>query len=71
MGNVDGGYFELVEQYIRPVKWTIFARDVYGINSVEAQCKTYSFGNKIHVKTMGEILGEKRSPLLKTEIDRI
>ncbi len=62
MGNVDKEYFELVEEYIRPVKWTISARDVYGIKSVEAQCKTYSFGNKIHVKTMEEILGgEKKS----------
>lgn len=60
MGDVDREYFELVEQYIRPVKWTISARDVYGIKSMEAWCKTYSFGNKIHVKTMGEILGAKK-----------
>ena len=34
MGDVDREYFELFEQYIRPVKWTISARDVNGINSV-------------------------------------
>ena len=54
MGDVDREYFELVEQYIRPVKWTISARDVYGIKSVEAWCKTYSFGNKINVKGVKE-----------------
>lgn len=57
MGNVDREYFELVEQNIRPVKWTISARNEDGIKSVEKWCKTYSFGNKIHVKTMDEILG--------------
>ena len=61
MGNVDREYFELVEQYIRPVKWTISARDVNGINSVVSSCNTYSFRNKIHVKTMGEILGTNKS----------
>ena len=62
MGNVDREYFELVEQNIRPVKWTISARNEDGIKSVEKWCKTYSFGNKIHVKTMGEILGvDKKS----------
>lgn len=62
MGNVDREYFELVEQNIRPEKWTISARDGDGIKSVEEWCKTYSFGNKIHVKTMNEILGvDKKS----------
>lgn len=62
MGNVDREYFELVEQNIRPVKWTISARNGDGIKSVEKWCKTYSFGNKIHVKTMDEILGvDKKS----------
>lgn len=62
MGNVDREYFELVEQNIRPVKWTISARNEDGIKSVEKWCKTYSFGNKIHVKTMDEILGvDKKS----------
>ena len=62
MGNVDREYFELVEQNIRPEKWTISARNGDEIKSVEKWCKTYSFGNKIHVKTMDEILGvDKKS----------
>ncbi len=61
MGDIDREYFELFEQYIRPVKWTISARDVNGINSVVSSCNTYSFRNKIHVKTMGEILGTNKS----------
>ena len=62
MGYVDREYFELVEQNIRPEKWTISARNGDEIKSVEKWCKTYSFGNKIHVKTMDEILGvDKKS----------
>ena len=62
MGDIDREYFELVEENIMPMKWTISARNEDGIKSVEEWCKTYSFGDKIHVKTMGEILGvDKKS----------
>lgn len=61
MGDVDREYFELVEQYIRPSKWTISARNEIGIKKVKEWCKTYTFRNKIDVKLMGEILEAKKT----------
>mgnify|MGYP000922037971 CR=1 FL=1 len=63
MGDVDREYFELVEQYIQPLKWTISAKDREGIEKVKEWCKTYSFGNKIDVKPMDKILGAKKNPI--------
>lgn len=63
MGNVDREYFELVEQYIRPLKWTISVKDKEGIEEKKKCCKNYSFANKIDVKPMGEILGVKKNTI--------
>ena len=63
MGDVDREYFELVEEYIQPLKWTISAKDKEGIEKVKEWCKTYSFGNKIDVKPMDEILGAKKNAI--------